>query len=358
MSAGSGFWSGRSVLVTGHTGFKGGWLCRLLARSGAEVHGLALDPEEPGLFGVGDVVGVLASDARVDIRDRSAVGEAVKAVEPSVAFHLAAQPLVSEGYRNPVSTWAVNVVGTANLLEALSDDLAVDAAVIVTTDKVYEIDGRTGPYREGDRLGGRDPYSASKAAAEVVVEEYRKGRTGGSGPLVATARSGNVIGGGDWSADRLVPDCIRAFGEGRPVVLRRPDAVRPWQHVLEPVVGYVRLAERLLGDGGADYADGWNFGPSPVDDATVGQVAALVAECWGGGNVVVEPESGIGHETELLRLDSSRAVAGLGWSPRWGLEEAVERTVAWHRATDGGADGGALCDEEIAAYLEVGSVRA
>ena len=358
MTAGSGVWSGRSVLVTGHTGFKGGWLCRLLARSGAEIHGLALDPAEPGLFDRGGISGVLASDARVDIRDRSAVGEAVRAVDPSVAFHLAAQPLVSEGYRNPVSTWAVNVVGTANVLDALTDGVAVDVAVVVTTDKVYEIDGRTGPYREGDRLGGRDPYSASKAAAEVVVDAYQKGPGGVVGPLVATARSGNVIGGGDWSTDRLVPDCLRAFGEGRPVVLRRPDAVRPWQHVLEPVAGYVRLAEHLLGEGGRDYASGWNFGPRPVDDATVRQVAALVAESWGDGRVVVEPETGIGHETELLHLDSSRAVSELGWAPRWDLEEAVRRTVAWHRATEGGADGGVLCDEEIVAYLKVGSVHA
>ena len=355
MTAGSGVWSGRSVLVTGHTGFKGGWLCRLLARSGAVVHGLALDPVEPGLFGVGHVGRVLASDVRADILDRSAVGEAVRAVEPSVVFHLAAQPLVSEGYRDPVSTWAVNVVGTANVLDALSDGATVDVAVVVTTDKVYEIDGRSGPYREGDRLGGRDPYSASKAAAEAVVSAFREVPGDGSAPLVATARSGNVIGGGDWSADRLVPDCLRAFGEGRPVVLRRPDAVRPWQHVLEPVVGYVRLAEHLLGERGPDCAAGWNFGPRPVDAATVGQIATLVAEAWGGGRVVVEPESGIGHETELLRLDSSKAVAELGWTPRWGVDEAVRRTVAWHRATEDGVDGGVLCDKEIAAYLEIGS---
>jgi CDP-glucose 4,6-dehydratase len=343
----------RAVLVTGHTGFKGSWLTLWLADLGAQVHGYALaPPTQPNLFEVGQVAQGLASDTRADLADLAVLTATLEKVRPEVVLHLAAQPLVSEGYRDPLGTIATNVTGTANLLEAIRVVDSVRAVVVVATDKVYENPETGHPFREEDPLGGHDPYSASKAAAEIVVAGYRSSFFGdGLHPArIATARAGNVIGGGDWAAHRLVPDCMRAFAAGEPARLRRPDAVRPWQHVLGPLSGYLLLAARLLGDGGEQLARAWNFGPDPADDASVSDVAHQVASLWGGDARVVRGSDPHPHEAGLLRLDSSEARSELGWTPRWSLQQALEQTVAWQQAWLRGDDMRAVCAEQIAAY--------
>jgi CDP-glucose 4,6-dehydratase len=347
--------AGRPVFLTGHTGFKGGWLALWLHRLGARVHGYALDPPtEPSLFETARIGGLLAADVRADLADRAALGRALAAAEPEVVFHLAAQPLVRASYNDPVGTFMTNVLGTAHLLDAVRNCPSVRAVVVVTTDKVYQNREWVHPYREGDRLGGHDPYSASKAAAEIVAESLRAsffGDTGAHPAQVATVRAGNVIGGGDWAADRLVPDCLGAFGRGEPVSLRFPDAVRPWQHVLEPLSGYLMLAAALLGDPGARFARAWNFSPGEAGHATVGEVAQELAEVWGAGAAVVRnPGGGHPHEAGLLSLDSSMARRLLGWHPRWPLREALARTVEWHRAWRDGGDLRGLSLGQIAAY--------
>ncbi len=347
--------AGSRVLITGHTGFKGGWLVLWLRRLGAAVHGYALDPPtRPALFEVGRIGSVLASDTRADLADLAQLKSAFAGAQPEVVFHLAAQPLVRESYRDPLGTLASNVMGTAHVLEAARNFDSVRAIVLVTTDKVYENREWAYPYREVDPLGGGDPYSASKAAAEIVAASYRASffeGVAGHPARVATARAGNVIGGGDWATDRLVPDCLSAFAKGRPVRLRSPHAVRPWQHVLEPLAGYLRLAERLLGAEGAEYARAWNFGPDAGGDATVGAVAETAARLWGeGASVECAPAAANPHEAGVLRLDSTRARNALGWRPRWSLEQAIERTVAWQRALAGGDDMRSVSLDQIRDY--------
>ena len=331
------FWQERRVFVTGHTGFKGGWLTLWLHALGARIHGYALDPlTEPNLCDAARIPLLVESDVRADLSDLGRLTAAVHAAQPSIVFHLAAQALVRDSYREPVKTFATNVMGTAHVLEAARDVTSVKAVVVITTDKVYEIRPGAAAFVEDDPLGGYDPYSASKAAAEIVAASYRSSffaPTSAATARIATARAGNVIGGGDWSSDRLVPDCLRAFAGEKSVSLRFPQAIRPWQHVLEPVAGYLRLAERLAGDEGDRYARAWNFGPGAGDSATVGEVARLAARIWGAGAAVVDEVSGEHpHETETLRLDSARARSELGWRPLWSLEPAVERTVEWYRA--------------------------
>jgi CDP-glucose 4,6-dehydratase len=343
----------RPVLVTGHTGFKGSWLTLWLADLGAHVHGYALEPPtEPNLFEVARVAQALTSDTRADLADLATLTVTLERVRPEVVLHLAAQPLVSEGYRDPLGTIASNVTGTANLLEAIRAVDSVRAVVVVATDKVYENPETGHPFREGDPLGGHDPYSASKAAAELVVASYRSSFFGeGRHPArIATARAGNVIGGGDWAADRLVPDCMRAFAAGEPIRLRRPDAVRPWQHVLGPLSGYLSLAARLLGEQGEQLARAWNFGPDPADDASVSEVAQRVATLWGPDAQVVPGTDPQRYEAGLLRLDSGQARSELGWTPRWSLQQALEQTVAWQQAWRRGDDMRAACLDQIAAY--------
>jgi len=351
----SNAWRGRPVLLTGHTGFSGGWLALWLHRLGASVHGYALNPPtEPSFFEVCRVGPLLASDTRADLADRERLRSLFDACAPEAVFHLAAQPLVREGYRDPLGTLATNVMGTAHVLDAARAAASVRAVVIVTTDKVYENreDGR--PYRESDPLGGYDPYSASKAAAEIVVASYRASFFAPGGkPNVATARAGNVMGGGDWAAERLVPDCLRAFAANQPVKLRYPKSVRPWQHVLDALHGYLRLGEHLLSRHGARFAKPWNLGPSAAGDATVAELAQTVARLWGNG-ARVEQAAGAGnpHEAGLLQLDSRQAAAELGWSPRWSLQQALEQTVLWHRAWLRGSDMAAFSLGQIAAYEE------
>lgn len=359
MSINADLWHGRSVFVTGHTGFKGGWLTLWLNHLGAKVHGYALSPPtEPSLFYVARIGSILASNARADVSDVAQLKSALSKAQPEVLFHLAAQPLVRESYRDPLGTLATNVMGTANVLEAARGVDSVRAIVLITTDKVYENREWVYPYREVDPLGGHDPYSASKAAAEIVAASYRTSFFDDETrhpARVATARAGNVIGGGDWAIDRLVPDCLRAFRAGEPVRLRFPRAVRPWQHVLEPLAGYLQLAEQLLAPDGAKFARAWNFGPDASGDATVGAVAELAARLWGGGaRVERAPAAEHPHEAGLLRLDSTSARNELGWKPRWSLEQAIEQTVAWHRAWSRGADMTAVSVDQIRTHRAAG----
>lgn len=352
-------WRDRSVFVTGHTGFKGGWLVLWLNQLGARVHGFALDPPtRPSLFEVARVESALASDSRADLANLELLKRALTRAKPEVVFHLAAQPLVREGYRDPLGTLATNVIGTAHVLEAARMVDSVRVIVLITTDKVYENRELDYAYCEPDHLGGHDPYSASKAAAEIVAASYRASFFNGinSHPVnVATARAGNVIGGGDWALDRLLPDCLRAFAAGEPVRLRSPRAVRPWQHVLEPLAGYLQLAERLLAPDGAGFAKAWNFGPDASGDASVSEVAEATAKLWGdGARVVQAQEAEQPHEAGLLKLDSTRARNELDWKPRWSLQQAIEQTVFWHHACDRGADMTAVCLDQIRAHQAAG----
>jgi CDP-glucose 4,6-dehydratase len=346
----SGSWAGRRVFVTGHTGFKGGWLTMWLHRLGALVHGFALEPPtRPSLFEVAGIDRFLASDTRADLLQLDAVVAAMRSSQPGTVLHLAAQPLVRDGYARPIETIRTNTLGTAHVLEAVRHTPSVRAVVIVSTDKVYAA-GQGQPHVEGDPLGGDDPYSASKAAAEVVAASYRVSFL--SGPTghparVATARAGNVIGGGDWATDRLVPDCIRAFESEVPALLRYPDSVRPWQHVLEPLDGYIRLAERLAGADGDRYATAWNFGPDPGSDMTALDLANTLAAHWGRDARVEVDDADHPPETAVLRLDAAKSRSELGWRPRWALDRAVRATLDWHRAHAAGADMRRVSDAQI-----------
>lgn len=346
------------MLLTGHTGFKGGWLAVWLDQLGARVHGYALDPPtSPSFFEAARVAAVLASDTRADLAEADRLEATFQATQPEIVFHLAAQPLVRLSYQQPIDTFATNVMGTAHVLDAARRTASVRAIVLITTDKVYENREWLHPYRECDPLGGHDPYSASKAAAELVAASYRASFFSGDGhPVrVATARAGNVIGGGDWANDRLVPDCLAAFARNEPVRLRFPGSVRPWQHVVEPLAGYLRLAERLFEPEGDRFARAWNFGPDPCDDATVGAVAAALARLWGdAATVEFAPCPRDPPEAGMLRLDNSLARARLGWTPRWSIERALELTTGWHRAWMAGSDMATVSLQQIAEYSEGG----
>lgn len=348
-------WSGRRVLITGHTGFKGSWLALWLAARGAVITGIALDPPtRPGLFELARVSDTLEADLRVDLREPAALRSAVAAAAPEVVFHFAAQPLVTSGYDAPVDTFATNVMGTAHLIAGAAAMACVRAILVVTTDKVYDNREWVHPYREPDPLGGRDPHAASKACAEILTAAFRASLE--TGAKIATARAGNVIAGGDFARNRLVPDCIRAFAAGEPVVLRMPDAVRPWQHVLDPLSGYITLAERLY-RGDDAVAEAWNFGPDTGGERPVHVVAERLAALWGeGANVTVSAEEPRHHEAGVLRLDSTKARLKLGWQPAWPLDTALERTCAWYRAWHEEKDLAAFTREEIARY-EADSAR-
>lgn len=350
-------WRGRDVFVTGHTGFKGSWLSLLLHHLGARVHGYALSPDPtPSMFEVADVARALTSDVRADIADFMRLRESMRAATPEVLIHLAAQPLVRQSYDEPVGTFATNVIGTVNVLEAARGLSSLRAIVIVTTDKVYANHNTGERFAEDAPLGGDDPYSASKAAAELVTASYRRSFFRGVDcARVASARAGNVIGGGDWAEDRLVPDCLRAFAATRPVYLRYPAASRPWQHVLEPLAGYVSLAAHLLLPDGGQFSRSWNFGPRPDDQATVGDVAQRIAHLWSNSARVLFDDAAHPHEAGQLALDSSMATSFLGWRPRWSLDEALVATVAWQRAYEGGQDMVAFTLRQIEAYLAGGA---
>ncbi len=345
------YWRNKRVLVTGHTGFKGSWLVMLLSRLGARIAGIALSPEtSPNLFDAARVSILLDSDVRVDLRDAVSVTEAVAAFKPEIVIHLAAQALVRRSYADPLETFETNVVGTAKLLEACRGTESIRTIVVITTDKVYANHEWAWPYRETDTLGGRDPYSASKAASELVVASYRDSFFTPAGVRIATARAGNVIGGGDWSDDRLIPDAVRAWSAGQPLAVRRPESVRPWQHVLEPLVGYLRLAEAL--DQGVVESGAFNFGPHAGDAVHVRRAIDLAAAEWGMDAMVDYALGTEGpHEAKLLALDISRARSTIAFEPRWRLDVAVARTVHWYREHLAGCDPLELCHRDIASYL-------
>jgi CDP-glucose 4,6-dehydratase len=334
----SGPWSGTRVFLTGHTGFKGAWLSLVLSELGADVHGFALPPPtEPSLFEVCGVAARLASHCVGDVRSAGQVREAMAEARPTVVFHLAAQSLVRRSYREPLETVATNVMGTVHVLQAAAEVDGVRAVINVTTDKCYENRERAEPYREYEPLGGFDPYSSSKGCSELLTAAWRRSFLQAKGVRVATARAGNVIGGGDWAEDRLVPDFLRAIDAGRELVVRFPGATRPWQHVLEPLAGYVRLAERLLADGGERQAEAWNFGPAADDVRSVAWLVERLCEGAPGTRWSVDA-SAQPHEAALLSLDSTKAIERLGWRPRWDAGEAVRKTLEWHRAWREGRD--------------------
>ncbi len=346
------FWAGRSVLVTGHTGFKGSWLLLLLDGLGATVSGLSLaPPTQPAMF---DQIGGSArcNHHIADIRDATAVEAIVARAAPEIILHLAAQPLVRQSYVDPVETFATNVLGTAHVLEAARKLDSLRAIISVTTDKCYANDGRIEGYGEDARLGGHDPYSNSKACAELVSQCYRDSFFAGTGIGLATARAGNVIGGGDHAVDRLVPDAARAFRDGKMVEIRNPDAVRPWQHVIEPLVGYCLLAERLAADP-VRYAGGWNFGPPPADLAPVSRVVDLLASCWGQEQGYIRQPGDHPHEAAMLTLDSTNAMRALGWAPRLTLAQAVGWSAEYYRAVDAGVDAATVATAQIERYFRL-----
>ena len=349
------FWAGKRVLVTGHTGFKGGWLSVWLRELGAQVCGLSLPPvTEPSLFAALDLPGLVQS-AFVDIRDAAALGSSIEAFRPEVVLHLAAQALVIEGYENPTETFATNTMGLINLFEAVRR--APDARVIVnvTSDKCYENNAWDYAYRETDALGGSDPYSASKGCAELISNAWRRSYFQKSGQWLATARAGNVIGGGDWSADRLVPDCLRAFARGVSPSIRNPGAIRPWQHVLEPLCGYLLLAERMWNEGEA-FSQAWTFGPGDQDSIPVGEMATRLANLWGDGATWTSGAQNLYKEAMMLRVDASRARARLNWRSRLSLQNALSWTVAWHRDFHDGRNPLDLTRSQIRAYCDLEAV--
>ena len=355
----SGAFRGKNIVVTGHSGFKGGWLSLWLASLGARVTGIALAPPAGPSFFASVGLDRLVDHRIADIRSAEQFAAACVGAEPEILIHMAAQALVRPSYAAPVETFHTNVVGTAVVLEAARAMPSLKAIIVVTSDKCYENREWVWPYRETDPLGGADPYSASKGCTEIVAAAYRRSFfSAPGGPRLATVRAGNVFGGGDWAVDRLVPDIIRAAIAGCPVVIRNPRSVRPWQHVLEPLSGYLALAARLLAPDGADFADAWNFGPDQSAFIDVETLARGLVECWGTDApelAMADPGSGP-HEAAMLTLDSSRAQARLGWRPRLSNAEAVAMTAAWYRAhASGDADLRALSLAQIAQFAGGGA---
>lgn len=333
---GTSTWFGKRILITGHTGFKGAWLALWLHGLGARITGLSLPAEPTSLFRQARVHELLIH-VEGDIRDLSIVDRVVQDAQPEVVFHLAAQPIVRESYITPVETFATNVQGTVHVLDACRRAHDLKAIVCVTSDKCYENREWTWPYRETDPMGGHDPYSASKGAAELVASAWRRSFFDVEGAaLLASARAGNVIGGGDWAADRLIPDIVRALVDGRDVDIRSPGSVRPWQHVLDALGGYVLLAGHMLG-GDRRFAEAWNFGPADNDARPVGWIVERMLDAWGNGGWRRNEAPQV-HEAHLLRLDCSKARSALGWRPAWQLQTAVEKIVQWHQAVDRGED--------------------
>lgn len=340
-------WKDRKVLVTGHTGFKGGWLSLWLHQLGANVAGLALPPPTEPSFFEQSRLGELVDHHIADIRQAEAVEEVIARVKPEIVFHLAAQPLVRYSYEHPVETFATNVMGTVHVLESCRNAGSVKAIVCITTDKCYENREWVWPYRENDPMGGYDPYSSSKGAAELAIAAYR--RSYPDGPAIASVRAGNVIGGGDWALDRLVPDIVRALLSGQRPLIRNPSSIRPWQHVLEALGGYLMIANRLLA-GDRTFATAFNFGPSDDDSQPVIWIVERMLEAWGGETGWEKGAGPQPHEAVLLKLDCSKARTTLGWRPRLRLGEALNKIVEWHRVVASGEDARAISLAQIADY--------
>lgn len=328
------FWSGKKVFITGHTGFKGGWLSIWLASMGAKVTGYALAPNTtPNLYDVLAINSLIEKSHIGDIRDLINLQDAISKARPDIVIHMAAQPLVRYSYINPVDTYATNVMGTVHVLEAVRRTDSVRATIVVTTDKCYENKEWLWGYRENESMGGHDPYSNSKGCAELVTSAYRNSYFSSPNSInrVASARAGNVIGGGDWSEDRLIPDAIKAFEKKNPVLIRNPLATRPWQHVLEPLSGYLILAQALY-EQGSDFDSGWNFGPRDEDNRSVQEVIDLLISCWGEMTSWEKEGFEHPHEANLLKLDCSKVRAKLGWDSKWNLEVAIQKIVEWQKA--------------------------
>lgn len=321
-------WKNRKVLVTGYTGFKGSWLTFWLRKMGADVSGIALDPRDS--LNHWDLLKLGINEHRVDLRDAAAVAAVIEKEQPDTVFHLAAQALVRRSYRDPLETWSTNVMGAASLFEACRKTKSVKSVVCITSDKCYENVEWDWGYRETDKLGGVDPYSASKAAVELVAASYRRAFFEGAGILMATTRAGNVIGGGDWSEDRLIPDVVRAATQGEILKIRSPRATRPWQHVLEPVSGYILLAEKLIA-GEKDYADAWNFGPDDATNQPVSVMLDIMKTLWPAVKWQLDGVQGP-YESTLLHLDSAKARRHLGWAPVWNLDQTLQATAEWYRS--------------------------
>jgi CDP-glucose 4,6-dehydratase len=350
MEVTSDFWRDKRVLITGHTGFKGAWMSLWLHSMGAEVQGFALvPPTSPNLFEEAKV-GDLIQSSLGDIRDFASISKVIKDFKPEVIFHMAAQPLVRYSYDEPLLTFATNVMGTAHLLESIRTIDTVLAVVNVTTDKCYENREWVWGYREDEAMGGYEPYSSSKACSELVTAAYRQSFLDKAEIAVATARAGNVIGGGDWAKDRLVPDILRAFENKQPVSIRNPNSIRPWQHVLEPLSGYLLLAEKLCTEP-KTFSQAWNFGPQDDDAKPVGWIVEAMAKKWGKGASWLFDEVHHPHEAQYLKLDISKARQTMGWSPRWRLDQAIDHTVEWHSGWLQGNDVRTLCHQQINHYL-------
>lgn len=344
------FWQAKRVYLTGHTGFKGSWLALWLQSMGAKVHGYSLDPPTvPNLFQIARVQTGMATDTVGDIRDAELLASAIQAAQPEIIIHMAAQPLVRHSYVEPVETYAINVMGTVNLLEAVRTISSVRSVVIVTSDKCYENTGKTSGYDESKPLGGHDPYSSSKACVEILTAAWRRSFFSDSELALATARAGNAVGGGDWATDRLVPDILNAISNDQALQIRSPEAVRPWQHVLEPLSGYLKLAESLYTNGNT-HAEAWNFGPAQDDIHSVGWIVERIVAASPGAEWrhQQQPQP---HEAQYLTVDSSKARSELGWAPRWRLETALEKISEWHRAWLDGNDMREVTLAQITEYL-------
>jgi CDP-glucose 4,6-dehydratase len=350
------FYKNKKVLITGHTGFKGSWLSLWLNQLGAQVYGYALEPNtDPNLFELAGIDDITTSTI-ADIRDSKSLQAAMADAKPEIVIHMAAQPLVRESYLNPVETYEINVMGTVNVLEAVKQCDSVRAVINVTTDKCYDNREWVWGYRENEPFGGFDPYSSSKACSELVTAAYRQSffnphEYDRHGVALASARAGNVIGGGDWSADRLISDCVRALLKKQKIFIRNPRAIRPWQHVLEPLSGYLHLAEKLYHDG-VRYAEAWNFGPHDSDAREVEWIVNKLCKLWGNGAQYEIDKGNHPHEATYLKLDCSKARSLLQWQPRWNLEQTLQNIVSWTQGYQEGKDVRSICLEQIAAYQE------
>ena len=342
------FWSGKRVLLTGHTGFKGGWTSLMLTMLGAKVHGLSLPPTDDSMFyNSVDIKRRISGSTYADITSYQSCLGVIKQFKPDIIIHMAAQALVRVSYSTPLETYMTNVMGVVNILEAARQEESVKVIVNVTTDKCYKNNEWLWPYRENEALGGHDPYSSSKACAEIISAAYRDSFFTNRGVQLATARAGNVIGGGDWSKDRLIPDVLRSLDANEDVSIRSPSSIRPWQHVLEPVCGYILLAQKL-DESQNKYTEAWNFGPEENDCWTVGRIVTLIFKIAQRGSWV-SPEEDKPHEAGLLKLDSSKAKTNLGWTPRWKVSEALKKTIQWHQQFISGDD---MYDFSVAQIME------